>query len=147
MCHEIFTVYSASLISKTYAFGNFRLSTGDRRLYRSTGEEVALTPRVFDLLLLLVESDGRLLTKDEILDAIWPDTIVEESNLTQNIFVLRKVLGESTQIRSSSAPFRRKGTDLSARCMSWTTLLDRREMRNHRGTLRRCRYRCQRRIR
>ena len=56
---------------------------------------MALTPRVFDLLLALVKSDGRVLTKDELLATIWKDCIVEESNLSQSIFVLRKALGES----------------------------------------------------
>jgi DNA-binding winged helix-turn-helix (wHTH) protein/Tol biopolymer transport system component len=82
---------------KTYIFGDFRLTTDDRRLIRSSGEEVPLTPRVFDLLLLLVETNGGILTKNEILERIWPDAVVEESNLTQNIFVLRKALDDPTQ--------------------------------------------------
>ena len=55
---------------------------------------VPLTPKVFDLLLYLVESRGKLLTKDELMAAVWPDTIVEESNLTQNISILRRALGD-----------------------------------------------------
>ena len=82
---------------KIYSFGEFDLRVDERRLFRSSGEEVPLTPRVFDLLLLLVSQPGRLLTKTELLDAIWPDSLVEESNLSQNVFVLRKALGESSQ--------------------------------------------------
>ena len=84
---------------KTYEFDEFYISAESRRLARSSGEIVALTPRVFDLLLALVKSDGRVLTKDELLETIWEDCIVEEANLTQSVFVLRKALGESSQNR------------------------------------------------
>jgi TolB-like protein/Flp pilus assembly protein TadD len=77
-----------------YEFGPFRLLPGERRLLRG-GEMVALTPKVFDTLLALVEHSGRLLGKDELMKTIWQDSFVEEGNLTQNIFILRKVLGES----------------------------------------------------
>jgi serine/threonine-protein kinase len=55
---------------------------------------VRLTPKVFETLLHLVESGGRVLRKHELMDAIWPDSYVEESNLAQNIFLLRRILGE-----------------------------------------------------
>ncbi len=77
-----------------YEFGSFRLDGVNRSL--SQGEvPVLLTPKAFDMLLLLVENAGRLLDKDELMKRLWPDTIVEEGNLTQNIFVLRRALGES----------------------------------------------------
>lgn len=80
---------------KTYEFDEFCISTQSRKLSRSSGEVVALTPRVYDLLLALVESEGRVLSKDELLETVWEDCIVEEANLTQSIFVLRKALGDS----------------------------------------------------
>ena len=77
-----------------YEFGPFRLDTGERLLLRD-GAEVPLTPKVFDLLLVLVENSGHILEKDELLKAIWLDTVVEETSLTRNISTLRKALGES----------------------------------------------------
>jgi eukaryotic-like serine/threonine-protein kinase len=76
-----------------YDFGPFRIDVDQRVLLRD-GEPVALTPKVFDTLLLLVRNKGRLMEKDELMKALWPDSFVEESNLPQNIFTLRKVLGE-----------------------------------------------------
>jgi DNA-binding winged helix-turn-helix (wHTH) protein/Tfp pilus assembly protein PilF len=74
-----------------YEFGPFRIDAAERLLLR--GEEViSLTPKVFDTLLLLVENNGHVLEKDEMIQALWPDTFVEEGNLTQNISRLRKVL-------------------------------------------------------
>ncbi|HSB11681.1 MAG TPA: winged helix-turn-helix domain-containing protein [Blastocatellia bacterium] len=74
-------------------FGSFRIDAAGRRLLHDA-ELVPLKPKVFDTLLLLVESAGRVVTKDQLMQAIWPDTAVEENNLTQNIYTLRKVLGE-----------------------------------------------------
>jgi DNA-binding winged-HTH domains len=74
-------------------FGPFRLDAGERQLLRE-GKAVPLTPKCFDLLLLLVENSGHLLEKNEILERLWPDQFVEEGNLSFNISVLRKALGE-----------------------------------------------------
>lgn len=82
---------------KAYIFGEFRVSVRERRLYRLPKTEIPLTPRVFDLLVKLLQSAGTVVTKDELLSSVWPDTIVEESNLSQSIFILRKALGESSQ--------------------------------------------------
>jgi DNA-binding winged helix-turn-helix (wHTH) protein/Tfp pilus assembly protein PilF len=76
-----------------YEFGPFRVDA-QRRLLRRDDEAMSLAPKVFDTLLVLVRSGGRVLKKSELLDAIWPDTFVEESNLAQHIFLLRKILGE-----------------------------------------------------
>ena len=76
-----------------YEFGLFRVDPVRRRLLRA-GEEIHLKPKVFDTLLVLVESEGHLIGKDELMEAVWPDTAVEENNLTQNISVLRKTFGE-----------------------------------------------------
>lgn len=77
-----------------YEFGPYRLLTAERLLLRS-GRPIPLAPKVFETLLAFVQNRGRLLTKDELMNLIWSDTVVEEGNLTQNIFVLRKVLGET----------------------------------------------------
>ncbi|HEX7297194.1 MAG TPA: winged helix-turn-helix domain-containing protein [Pyrinomonadaceae bacterium] len=78
----------------TYEFGKFQLISADRVLLRE-GEPVALTPKVFDILLALVENDGRVVEKDDLMKRVWPNTFVEEGNLTQNISLLRKALGET----------------------------------------------------
>jgi len=77
-----------------YEFGEFRIEAAKRLLLRN-GAAVALTPRVFDTLLHLVRSRGKVVDKDELMQVIWPDTVVEENNLNQNISTLRRVLGES----------------------------------------------------
>ncbi len=76
-----------------YEFGPFRLDPEERLLLRD-GEGVPLTPKAFDLLLVLVEQPGRLLEKDVLMKAVWPDSFVEESNLADNVSRLRKALGE-----------------------------------------------------
>ena len=75
-----------------YEFGPFRLEPAERKLLRD-GEVVALTPKVFDMLVMLVRNSGHLLDKDELIRSLWPDSFVEEGNLTNNIFALRKALG------------------------------------------------------
>ncbi len=78
-----------------YEFGPFRLDARERILLRD-GERVTLTPKVFDTLLALVRSSGNLVAKDELMEMVWPGTVaVEEGNLTNNVSVLRKALGET----------------------------------------------------
>jgi DNA-binding winged helix-turn-helix (wHTH) protein/tetratricopeptide (TPR) repeat protein len=79
-----------------YEFDEYSLLATERLLLKR-GERVALKPKVFDTLLALVRNPGRLLSKEELIGLIWPDSFVEESNLSQNVFTLRKVLGESPQ--------------------------------------------------
>jgi DNA-binding winged helix-turn-helix (wHTH) protein/esterase/lipase len=76
-----------------YWFGPFHLDVRERRLTRG-GEVIPLRLKVFDTLLVLVENAGRLVTKQELLDRVWPETTVEENNLNHNVSVLRKALGE-----------------------------------------------------
>jgi pimeloyl-ACP methyl ester carboxylesterase/DNA-binding winged helix-turn-helix (wHTH) protein len=76
-----------------YRFGPFHLDTRERRLSRGC-DVIPLRLKVFDTLRVLVENAGRLVTKQELLDAIWPETTVEENNLNHNVSVLRKALGE-----------------------------------------------------
>jgi pimeloyl-ACP methyl ester carboxylesterase/DNA-binding winged helix-turn-helix (wHTH) protein len=80
--------------SSRYEFAGFELDVPERRLLRG-GTEVDLAPKVFETLCLLVENAGHLMTKEELLRRLWPDTAVEENNLNKNISVLRKVLGQS----------------------------------------------------
>ena len=79
-----------------YRFGPFLLDPTERLMMRD-GIPLTLAPKVFDTLLCLVRNCGRLLTKDELLQYVWPDTFVEEVNLAVNISTLRKVFGESPQ--------------------------------------------------
>ena len=76
-----------------YEFGPFRLEAGERRL-SARGRAVALTAKVFDLLLLLVQNAGHLLEKEEIMRELWPDAEVGEDNITVGVSVLRRALGE-----------------------------------------------------
>lgn len=87
---------SASLIE----FGKFRLDFTEHLLYGEDGEVVPLKPKVVETLELLVQESGRLISKDELMTRLWPDTVVEESNLTQNVYLLRKVLGSDLNGRS-----------------------------------------------
>lgn len=80
--------------SDLYEFGRFRLKSDERVLLRGD-ESVALTPKAFDILLTLLENEGRIVRKDDLMKRVWPDTFVEEGNLTQNVSLLRKALGES----------------------------------------------------
>jgi adenylate cyclase len=76
-----------------YRFGPFQLDVRERRLSRGT-VVIPLRLKVFDTLRVLVENAGRLVTKQDLLDAVWPETTVEENNLNHNVSVLRKALGE-----------------------------------------------------
>ena len=81
-------------VTHFYDFDPFRVDLVRRVLLRK-GEPVPLTPKVFDTLLALVESSGRVLERDELIKDVWAETIVEEGGLTRNISVLRRALGES----------------------------------------------------
>jgi DNA-binding winged helix-turn-helix (wHTH) protein len=81
-----------------YEFGPFRLDAAERLLSRD-GEAVSLPPKAFDLLLALVERQGRLLEKTELMKLVWPDTYVEEANLSYTISLIRKALGEGPEPR------------------------------------------------
>ena len=76
-----------------YEFGPYRLDTA-RRLLTRDGQILTLPPKTFSLLLLLVEGQGRVFTKKELMVALWPDSFVEEANLSFQISALRKVLGD-----------------------------------------------------
>lgn len=85
---------AAPVLPQVYEFGDFRLDAAHRVLSRRDGAPVPLTPRVFDTLLFLVQHAQTVLDKERLMEAVWPDSIVEENNLSQNISTLRRVLGE-----------------------------------------------------
>jgi DNA-binding winged helix-turn-helix (wHTH) protein/tetratricopeptide (TPR) repeat protein len=77
----------------TYEFGPYRLDVSTRRLFRGD-ELIPLTPKAFDILAALIERRDRVVDKAELMKLVWPDSFVEEANLSQTIFVLRKTLGD-----------------------------------------------------
>lgn len=79
-----------------FIFGPFRLDAGERALTRDD-EPVALTPKAFDTLLVLVAHGGRLVEKDKLLEEVWQDTFVEEKTLAQNVLTIRKALGKTPE--------------------------------------------------
>src|SRR5512145_3203786 len=82
--------------SRVYRFGPCRLDAGERTLYRE-GQPVALTPKLAATLIALVERHGHIVEKAELMQLVWPETAVEEGNLTQNVHNLRKLLGDRTE--------------------------------------------------
>ena len=86
-------------IGGVYEFGSFRLDSA-RRLLMQNDRTLTLPPKTFDLLILLVESRGRVFTKKELMSALWPDTFVEDASLTFQISVLRKALGPEASVVS-----------------------------------------------
>ena len=80
---------------EVYQFGTFRLDVAERLLSRD-GERVPLSEKAFDTLCVLVRRGNHLVRKEELLNEVWPDAIVEENNLDKNISLLRQVLGERT---------------------------------------------------
>ena len=74
-----------------YRFGSFAIDPRESLLLRD-GEPVPLTPKAFETLLVLVENSGHVLSKEELMRRVWPDSFVEENNLSQNISLLRRAL-------------------------------------------------------
>jgi DNA-binding winged helix-turn-helix (wHTH) protein len=85
-------------LTELYEFGPFRVDPEKETLCRA-GEPVPLTPKTFQVLMVLVRHSKEVVTKDDLLKTVWPDTFVGEANLSRNIFMLRKALGESAQDR------------------------------------------------
>lgn len=82
--------------ARFYEFGPFRLDTAAPLLWRE-GQPVSLTPKALETLVVLVQRAGRLTSREELIEAVWPDTVVEENNLSVNISMLRKALGDSEE--------------------------------------------------
>src|SRR5258706_8364548 len=79
-----------------YEFADFRVDVQKRLLSRGD-EQILLTPKVFETLLTLIEHRDEVIDKERLMSLLWPDSFVEESNLVQNIAVLRKALGENSK--------------------------------------------------
>jgi TolB-like protein/Flp pilus assembly protein TadD len=79
--------------TQIYEFGSFRIDVNNRILLRGD-RAVHLTDKVFNVLLLLIQKSGHLVTKEELMERVWPDSVVEENNLTVSVSALRKALGE-----------------------------------------------------
>jgi DNA-binding winged helix-turn-helix (wHTH) protein len=99
---------SARASGGVFEFGPFRLEPAERRLSRD-GRPVALTPKCFDLLVALVENSGHLLSKEQLLQRVWPDQFVEESSLSFNISELRRLLGDEPSGVGYIQTVRKKG--------------------------------------
>src|SRR4029453_10015546 len=80
----------------SYQFDAFELDPVRRVLLRG-GAAIALKPKIFETLLVLVRNSGRVMDKDELMQQVWPDTVVEEVNLAHNVSVLRKALGQTSE--------------------------------------------------
>src|SRR5436309_14944759 len=91
-----------------YEFDRFRLDTAHLMLYEN-GQIVALPPKAVETLLALVEKRGEIVGKNELMDRLWADSFVEESNLVQNIYLLRKTLGKGENGEELIQTYRRRG--------------------------------------
>src|SRR5271167_2626344 len=108
------SLYKLIPTNNLYRFGQFVLDPDKRALCRADSP-VSLTPRAFDVLLFLVQNPNRWVTKEELLQAVWGDTFVEEGNLTQYISHLRKALGETSEDARLIVTIVRKGYQFTAR--------------------------------
>jgi len=91
-----------------YEFGSFRMDSAGHQLWRD-GEEIPLTPKAFQVLLLLIEHAGQTLLKDELMKSVWPDAFVEENNLADNISILRHALGDDPKAPKYIKTIQRRG--------------------------------------
>src|SRR5215218_9167114 len=103
----------ASPFRQLYEFGPYRLDASGRQLWRGA-EAVHLTPKELDTLSALVRGAGRLMSKEELLKEIWPDTFVGEATLAQNVFTLRRALGEAEGGKSYIQTAPRRGYRFAA---------------------------------
>src|SRR5260221_8967672 len=103
----------ATLGPASYEFGPFRLEAATRALYRGT-EFVPLTPKAAQILLLLLEEAGRVVTKDALLARVWPGVVVEEGAIANNISALRKALNGAFGEEGAIATVSRRGYRFSA---------------------------------
>src|SRR5579864_3549453 len=101
-----------------YQFHPFLLDTVQHVLLRE-GRPVALTPKTYDTLLLLVQNGGRMLPKEELMASLWPDSFVEESNLTQQVSMIRRALGDSASDPHFIVTVPGRGYRFCAEVKSW----------------------------
>ena len=105
--------YKLLFVNNLYRFGQFALDARKHTLSRADSP-VSLTPKAFDVLLFLVKNPNRLVSKEELLQAVWGDTFVEEGNLTQYISHLRKALGDNSEDTRLIVTIARKGYQFTA---------------------------------
>ena len=96
-----------------YRFGPFALDSRRRTLTRADSP-ISLTPKAFDVLLFMAQNPNRLVTKEELLQAVWGDIFVEEGNLTQYIYYLRKALSDNPDDARLIVTIARKGYQFTA---------------------------------
>src|ERR1700689_3700349 len=101
-------------MNRSYRFGEFVLDPR-RRSLSYADSDVSLTPKAFDVLLFLAQNPNRLVTKDELLEAVWGDTFVEEGNLKQYVSHLRKALGDNSEDTRLIVTIARKGYQFTPR--------------------------------
>jgi DNA-binding winged helix-turn-helix (wHTH) protein len=95
-------------VARTYRFGPFTFDAARRRLSRD-GQSIAVPPKALDVLDVLLEHRGRTVEKDNLIARVWPDTVVEEANLTQSVFMLRRALGDDPSESRYIATVARRG--------------------------------------
>jgi len=95
--------------NSTYAFGQFRLVPEKRQLLDANGQNVALRGKIFDLLWYLLQHKGQLISKTELLETLWPDTVVEENNLNQTVSALRHALNDDVKTPQLIATVKGRG--------------------------------------
>ncbi len=110
---------------KIYKFGNCYLNTGERKVFRDK-EQLEIVAKAFDILQLLVERQGEVVTKDEILENVWEDSFVEEGNLTVYVSKLRRMLNAD-----KSEPFIETVSGLGYRFVSLVSEIDENEFNTH----------------
>ena len=99
--------------SQIYEFGPYRLDVALSRLERD-GDPITLPPKAFDLLVLLARNPHRVMAKTELMETLWPNTFVEEGNLTQHVYTLRKALGDRPNGKPYIETVPRRGYRLAA---------------------------------
>ena len=112
---QVFPGHSCPL---SYQFGPFVLDTLQHALLRK-GKPIALAPKTYDTLLLLVQNRGRMLSKGELMKALWPDSFVEESNLTQQVSMIRRALGDSASAPCYIVTVPSRGYRFVAEVLNW----------------------------
>jgi len=110
-------------VRKMYAFGEYRLDTKECRLWHGNAP-IALPPKAFDLLLVLVQHAGQLMEKEALLRAVWPNTFVEEGNLSVYISALRKIFGKESSDSGFIETIPKRGYRFTAPITQWTTASD-----------------------
>ncbi|MGE0131811.1 MAG: winged helix-turn-helix domain-containing tetratricopeptide repeat protein [Blastocatellales bacterium] len=96
-----------------YSFGSFRVDPHRRTLWRD-GKVVALAPKAFDMLLMMLENEGQVLEKQQLMDHLWPGSIVEEANLSQTVYLLRRALAEGSDERQYIETIPKRGYRFAA---------------------------------